>query len=226
VWHGVYHLVSHRLPPGAWPHVIWLLPLHWMGGHYILPARRLHPHLLIRVLLLPLPPGQQPFLLLQTGRWQPASRLFHQSCQKRPRLRLERFLILRGCVGGLCSVYRDICRKANNCLYSYSIRSQLHYNLDWRRKRYIGTLHSCWIILNDHTYIRSTNFPTKKKKTVLLEFYFCPAELFSQPPHVGCGMDSPHFYIIVQSSEQLPEWKPCLPRHSMSLLFFYHVPKR
>lgn len=86
---GVHYLVSHWGPSWVWPHVIWLLPLFWVGGHYFQPARWIHRHLLIRFLLVSLLPGEQPFLLLQTGRQQPTSCALHQSCQKRPRLRLE-----------------------------------------------------------------------------------------------------------------------------------------
>lgn len=88
VWYGVYGLVSHRCSPGTRPHVIRLLPLHRMGGHYLLPAGRVHSYLLLlRVLLISFLPGQQSFLLLQTGRRQPASSPLHQSRQERPRLR-------------------------------------------------------------------------------------------------------------------------------------------
>lgn len=86
---GIHYLVSHWGPSWVWPHVIWLLPLFWVGGHYFQPARWIHRHLLIRFLLVSLLPGEQPFLLLQTGRQQPTSCALHQSCQKRPRLRLE-----------------------------------------------------------------------------------------------------------------------------------------
>lgn len=66
VWYGFYGVVSHRRPPRARPHVVRLLPLHWMGGHHLLPPGWVHAHLLLlRVLLLiSLLPGQQSFLLL------------------------------------------------------------------------------------------------------------------------------------------------------------------
>lgn len=98
VCYGANHLVPHRCQPRAWAYVFWLLALQWMGGHHILPVGRCDAHVLVRLfhVLAAHLPGQQPFLLLQTGRWQPASSRLQQSCQKCPRLRLEILEIPRG----------------------------------------------------------------------------------------------------------------------------------
>lgn len=105
MWYGVYSVVSHRGPPAAWPDVVRLLPLHWLGGHYLLPAGWVYPHLLLlRVLFLIPLPGQQPLLLLQTGRWQPTSHHLCQSRKECPCLTWERFWIPSGCVVD-CNMY-------------------------------------------------------------------------------------------------------------------------
>lgn len=91
VCHCANHLVSNWCQQRGSPHVFRLLPLHRMGGHCFLLTGWRDANVLVRFLyvLVSHLPGQQPLLLLKTGRCQPASSLLQQSCQKCPCLRME-----------------------------------------------------------------------------------------------------------------------------------------